>query len=105
MKINEADLHHHLKSRMLQRGISKEEIEHTINKGWNAGDAKEGVEGKVLVFTYNNYWEGKYFEEKEVTVRQFNNEVQHLGEQKRRCYPKCLCQRTTNILPWTKENS
>jgi hypothetical protein len=68
MKINEADLHHHLKSRMLQRGISKEEIEHTINKGWNAGDAKEGVEGKVLVFTYNNYWEGKYFEEKGVTV-------------------------------------
>ena len=38
-------------------------------------------------------------------ARQFNNEVQHLGEQKRRCYPKCLCQRTTNILPWTKENS
>jgi FkbM family methyltransferase len=37
--------------------------------------------------------------------RQFNNKVQHLGEQKRRCYPKCLCQRTTNILPWTKENS
>jgi hypothetical protein len=37
--------------------------------------------------------------------RQFNNEVQHLGEQKGRCYPKCLCQRTTNILPWTKENS
>jgi len=48
MKINEADLHHHLKSRMLQRGISKEEIEHTINKGWNAGDAKEGVEVRCL---------------------------------------------------------
>jgi len=40
-----------------------------------------------------------------VRLRRFNNEVQHLGEQKRRCYPKCLCQRTTNILPWTKENS
>jgi ZIP family zinc transporter len=40
-----------------------------------------------------------------IAGRQFNNEVQHLGEQKRRCYPKCLCQRTTNILPWRKENS
>ncbi|MGH7275368.1 MAG: hypothetical protein ACREIQ_13105 [Nitrospiria bacterium] len=25
--------------------------------------------------------------------RQFNNEVQHLGERKGKCYPKCLCQK------------
>jgi hypothetical protein len=68
MKINETDIHHHLKFRMLQRGISKEEIENTFNKGWSANDAKEGVKGKVFVFPYNNYWEGKYYEEKEVTV-------------------------------------
>jgi len=28
---------------MEQRGIPTEEIEVTINKGWNAGDAKEGT--------------------------------------------------------------
>jgi hypothetical protein len=68
MNIDETDIHHHLKFRMLQRGISKEEIENAFNKGRPANDAKEGVKGKVFVFPYNNYWEGKYYEEKEVTV-------------------------------------
>lgn len=53
---------------MEQRGVSKEEIEKIVNEGYNVGDAKEGTIGKVLVFPYNAYWEGKYFEEKEVTV-------------------------------------
>ena len=39
---------------MLQRGISKEEIEITINKGWIDEDAKEGTLGKTFVFPYNN---------------------------------------------------
>ncbi|MFQ5713662.1 MAG: DUF4258 domain-containing protein [Candidatus Scalinduaceae bacterium] len=68
MNIDETDIHHHLKLRMLQRGISKEEIENTLSKGWFANDAKKGVKGKVFIFPYNNYWEGKYYEEKEVTV-------------------------------------
>jgi len=68
MKIKDADIHHHLRVRMLQRCISKEEIEITINKGCGAGDAKEGIIGKTFIFPYNNYWEGKYYEEKEVTV-------------------------------------
>lgn len=58
MKIKDTDIHHHLKARMLQRGINKEEIEITINKGWSAEDAKEGTIGKTFVFPYNNYWEG-----------------------------------------------
>lgn len=53
---------------MFQRGISREEIEITINKGWTAEDAKEGTVGKTFIFPYNNYWEGKYYEEKEVSV-------------------------------------
>lgn len=53
---------------MQQRGVSINEIEITINEGWDAEDAKEGTSGKVFVFTYNAYWEGRYFEEKEVTV-------------------------------------
>lgn len=68
IKIKESDLHPHIKARMLQRGISIQEIEETLNKGWNAADAVEGTSGKAAVFTYNAEWEGKFFEEKEVTV-------------------------------------
>ncbi len=68
MKVKDADIHHHLRARMLQRGISKEEIEITINKGWAAEDAKEGTIGKTYIFSYNNYWEDKFYEEKEVIV-------------------------------------
>ena len=68
MKIKDTDIHHPLRVRMLQRGISREEIEITINKGWGADDVKEGTIGKTFVFSYNNYWEDKFYEEKEVTV-------------------------------------
>lgn len=68
IKIRESDIHSHLKARMLQRGISAEEIETTVNKGWDADDAVEGTIGKVFVFPYNAEWEGKFFEEKEITV-------------------------------------
>ena len=53
---------------MRQRGISKEEIEKTLNEGWEAKDSKSGTEGKVLVFSYDSLWENRHFEEKEVTV-------------------------------------
>ncbi len=53
---------------MLQRGVTREEIEHTLNKGWEALDAKPGTEGKVFVFPYGAGWEGEFFEEKEVTI-------------------------------------
>jgi len=61
-------LHPHLRARMMQRGITKEEIEHTLNEGWEALDAKPGTSGKVFVFPYQAEWEGQFFEEKEVTV-------------------------------------
>ncbi len=66
--IKESDLHTHIKARMLQRGISATEIQKTMEKGRDAEDAKEGTFGKVLIFPYNAEWEGKIFEEKEVTV-------------------------------------
>jgi len=66
--IKKSDIHHHLQMRMHQRGVSLNEIEITLNEGWEAGDAKEGTIGKVFVFPYNNYWAGSYFEEKEVSV-------------------------------------
>ena len=45
-----------------------EEIEKVLNEGRKATDAKPGTIGKVCVFLYNEMWEGKLFEEKEVSV-------------------------------------
>ena len=42
---------------------------------------------------------------KEIIRRQFNNEVQHLGQQKGSCYPKCLWENTTDRLPWMSGKS
>jgi len=68
IKISDADLHPHLRARMAQRGITLEEIEKVLEKGWEAKDAKSGTIGKALVFPYNQVWEGNFFEEKEVSV-------------------------------------
>jgi hypothetical protein len=67
-KIAESDFHPHLEARMLQRGVTKEELQRTLDEGWEADDAKAGVAGKVFVFPYSAEWEGKTFAEKEVTV-------------------------------------
>ncbi len=68
MKLDDSDLHPHLRARMLQRGVTKKEIEKVLNDGWKATDAKSGTLGKAFVFSYKGDWEGKYFEEKEVKV-------------------------------------
>jgi len=68
MRVQDSDLHPHLKARMEQRGIAREEIERTMNEGWDAVDVKPGTLGKVLVFSYQATWEGQFYEEKEVTV-------------------------------------
>ncbi len=53
---------------MSDRGVTRQEIERTLNNGWEALDSKEGTLGKMFVFPYNEEWLGQYFEEKEVTV-------------------------------------
>jgi len=53
---------------MKQRGVSKEEIQITLNDGKDAEDCKAGTYGKVMYFQYQKEWEGIFFEEKEVTV-------------------------------------
>lgn len=68
MKITESGLHLHIRARMLQRGITLDEIQRTLSEGRDAEDAADGTFGRVLVFPFNTEWEGKYFEEKEVTV-------------------------------------
>lgn len=53
---------------MLQRGVNLPEITTTMERGWPATDAKAGTEGRVYVFEFDAEWEGRYFEEKELTV-------------------------------------
>ncbi len=67
-KLNKDDFHLHIKVRMFQRGITEEEVEQTLQNGWDADDAKTETSGKVFVFTYNKEWEGKFYKEKEVRV-------------------------------------
>ena len=66
--ITESDLHPHLKARMIQRGITLQEIEYTLNEGWQSFDAKPGTFGKTIVYSYQGEWDGHFFEEKEVTI-------------------------------------
>ena len=68
VRVTEKDLHPHLKARLEQRGITLQEIEHTLNEGGEATDAKAGTKGKVMIFPYQSEWEGSFYEEKEVTV-------------------------------------
>ncbi len=68
MQVREEDLHAHLRARMLQRGVTRQEIERTLNGGREASDAKPGTLGKVMVFPYRATWEGRFYEQKEVTI-------------------------------------
>jgi hypothetical protein len=68
VQITQTDLHPHLQARMLQRGVLFSEMERALNEGWEAPDAKPGTVGRVFVFTYQSEWEGRFYEEKEVTV-------------------------------------
>jgi len=59
--LTEIDLHPHLHARMQQRGVTLKEIEHTLNEGWDAQDAKPGTVGKVYVFPYQAEWLGRFY--------------------------------------------
>jgi hypothetical protein len=67
-KITGTHVHSHLRRRMEQRGINREEIEQTLNEGWETSEAKPGTMGKLIVFPYKAEWEGQFYQEKEVTV-------------------------------------
>ena len=68
MEIEKNDLHPHLRERMEQRGVILNEINHVLQNGFEARDAKKGTRGKVFVFEYDDLWLGKKYLEKEVTV-------------------------------------
>jgi hypothetical protein len=50
------------------RGVTLADVNTTLDRGWDASDAAPGSSGKVFVFDFNDDWEGRHFEEKEVTV-------------------------------------
>jgi hypothetical protein len=66
--ISRDDLHPHIEARMQQRGVTFEEVRQAMAEGWDAAESKPGTFGKFMVFGYNTYWEGFYYQEKEVTV-------------------------------------
>ncbi len=67
-QLRESDLHPHLKTRMEQRGVTLEEVNDTLDRGWEAADVRPGTLGRVLVIPFQAEWEGRRYEEKEVTV-------------------------------------
>jgi hypothetical protein len=68
LSITEGDLHAHLQARMAQRGVTLEEIQQVLRSGWQATDCRPGTLGKVLVLPGAAEWEGRFYDEKEVTV-------------------------------------
>jgi len=66
--ISKADLHPPLESSMHQRGVTFEEIKQVRAEGDKAAESKPGTLGKVLVFPSGAEWEGRYYQEKEITV-------------------------------------
>ena len=67
-QISESDVHAHLQARMVQRGVTLTEIQQALAAGWEATDCRPGTSGRVLVFSYQAEWEGRFYEQKEVTV-------------------------------------
>ena len=61
IRIEDREMHPHLRERMLQRGVTLQEAERTLNDGWEALDAKSGVQGKIMVFPYHEEWEGRTY--------------------------------------------
>ncbi len=61
-------LHPHIRARMQQRGVTFDEIQRVMAEGRETIESKPGSYGKVLIFPFQSQWEGKYYQEKEVTV-------------------------------------
>jgi hypothetical protein len=53
---------------MAARGLTEAEVVATLRDGWPCSDAQESTDCRVFVFPFAREWEGRYFDEKEVTV-------------------------------------
>ena len=63
----EIDFHHHLLARMNQRGVARDEVLETLERG-RPGLARQPAEARVRVFAYGAEWKGHVYAQKEVTV-------------------------------------
>ena len=68
IKLSDKDFHKHILKRMRERGVTRKEVEKTLNEGIQDRDAKEGTFGKKMVFRFSREWDAIYYEEKEVVV-------------------------------------
>jgi hypothetical protein len=62
------NFHEHIRKRLTTRGISEAEVRSVLEHGWPGTDAQPSTGCLVLVFPFNATWEGRHYEEKEVTV-------------------------------------
>jgi hypothetical protein len=67
-QISQSDVHAHLQARVAQRGVTLTEMQQVLDGRREATDCRPGTSGRVLVFSYQAEWEGRFYEEKEVTV-------------------------------------
>ena len=77
IKLSEKDFHKHILKRMRERGVTRREVEKTLNEGRQDRDAKQGTFGRKMVFRFNREWQDIYYEEKEVVVyyKLINDEI------------------------------
>lgn len=60
--------HDHIRRRMAARGVLESEVLAALETGWPCDDAQSGTDCRTMVFEFRAEWEGRWFEEKEVTV-------------------------------------
>lgn len=62
------EFHHHILDRMRQRGVTEAQVALVLESGWFGNDARTGSHVKVMVFSFDAMWEGRFYEEQEVAV-------------------------------------
>ena len=67
----------HARERMYERGATEKEIKKVLRSGKSA-KAKADRKAKEALFPFNNYWQGKFYEQKKIKtvyVEEKNNLV------------------------------
>jgi hypothetical protein len=57
----------HARRRMPERGVSEDEVRQVLARGQPA-EARGGRQALELVFPYNTYWQGQFYEQKRVKI-------------------------------------
>jgi len=62
------EFHSHITRRMLEHGVSEEEVLFVFEQGWPCGNAHPGRDCRTWVFEFNSQRGRRRYAEKEVTV-------------------------------------